>query len=269
MKISRPNKPQSAQAIWQAIQAEAEAAAKSEPVLTELLQRTILGQPNLGSALGYLLASRLNNDSTHSLAWQAALTPLFCKPEISAQAAADVAATYERDSACNDYLAPFLFYKGFLALQGYRAAHQLWLSNRKNAALQLQHLCSMRFAVDIHPAARIGQGIMLDHATGVVIGETAVVEDCVSIMQSVTLGGTGKEAGDRHPKIRHGVLIGPGAKILGNIEVGEGAMVAAASVVLKPVPAHAIVAGVPAIVVGHASCDEPSRAMDHFFSCDD
>jgi serine O-acetyltransferase len=166
-------------------------------------------------------------------------------------------------SICN-----FLYFKGFLALQSYRAAHQLWLEDRRSLALLLQYRISLKFAVDIHPAAQIGHGLMIDHATGLVIGETAVVEDSVSIMQSVTLGGTGKVSGDRHPKIRKGVLIGPGAKILGNIEIAEGAMVAASSVVLKSVPAHAIVAGVPALVIADARSKEPSQSMDHYFKCD-
>jgi serine O-acetyltransferase len=182
--------------------------------------------------------------------------------------AADIAATVDRDSACTLYLTPFLYFKGFLALQAYRVAHQLWNEERQSLALLVQYRISLIFAVDIHPAAVIGSGILIDHATGLVIGETAVIEDCVSIMQSVTLGGTGKVSGDRHPKIRKGVLLGPGAKILGNIEVGEGAMVAASSVVLKAVPAHAVVAGVPAAVVGDTRCDEPSQAMDHYFKCD-
>ena len=146
-------------------------------------------------------------------------------------------------------------------------AHHLWLKNEHSLALLIQYRVSLTLAVDIHPAAVIGCGLMIDHATGLVIGETAVVGDCVSIMQSVTLGGTGKASGDRHPKIRNGVLLGPGAKILGNIEIGEGAMVAASSVVLKPVAAHAIVAGVPAKVVGHVDSDEPSKVMDHYFKC--
>ena len=157
---------------------------------------------------------------------------------------------------------PFLFFKGFHALQAYRLAHWLWNEKRRHLALYLQTRVSDLFAVDIHPAARIGSGIMMDHATGIVIGETAVVEDNVSMLHAVTLGGTGKEAGDRHPKIRTGVLIGAGAKILGNIEIGKGARVAAGSVVLQNVPPCKTVAGVPAKVIGDSGCAEPAREMD-------
>ena len=254
--------------VWESIKDDANAAITADPILAGLLQPTILAHCSLGEALSYHLAERLQSASASSMMLRDSFAPIFEQEDIAALVANDIAAAFERDSACMDYLTPFLYYKGFLALQCYRAAHQLWNQGRHSLALLLQHLCSVHFAVDIHPAARIGSGVMIDHATGVVIGETAVVENCVSIMQSVTLGGTGKVAGDRHPKIRSGVLIGPGAKILGNIEVGEGAMVAAASVVLKPVPEHAIVAGVPAKIVGHALHDEPSKAMDHYFQCD-
>lgn len=176
---------------------------------------------------------------------------------------ADIQAVNERDSACCSLVTPLLYFKGFHALQAYRIAHWLWRQGRKPLALFLQNRISSVFAVDIHPAARIGKGIMFDHATGIVIGETAVVEDNVSIMQSVTLGGTGKEAGDRHPKVRKGVLISAGAKILGNIEVGECAKVGAGSVVLKDVPPRSTVAGVPARIIGENRCLQPSRDMDH------
>ena len=172
-------------------------------------------------------------------------------------------AVSERDSACCSLVTPLLYFKGFHALQAYRVAHWLWQQGRNSLALFLQNRISAVFAVDIHPAARIGKGIMFDHATGIVIGETAVVEDMVSIMQSVTLGGTGKEAGDRHPKVRKGVLIGAGAKILGNITVGECAKVGAGSVVLKDVPARATVAGVPAQIICETACNQPAREMDH------
>lgn len=176
---------------------------------------------------------------------------------------ADLHAVSERDSACCSQVTPLLYFKGFHALQAYRVAHWLWQQGRKSLALFLQNRISAVFAVDIHPAARIGKGIMFDHATGIVIGETAVVGDMVSIMQSVTLGGTGKEAGDRHPKVSNGVLIGAGAKILGNITVGECAKVGAGSVVLKDVPARAVVAGVPAKIIGDNLCGQPAQEMDH------
>ncbi len=254
--------------LWPLIYHEAESAASDEPVLADFFRATILNHNSLGEALSLHLANKLASDEAPASMLSTIMDRAFASPDIIYAVARDIVATVERDSACNQYLTPFLYFKGFLALQAYRAAHQLWNEGRKSLALLLQYRISLTFAVDIHPAARIGSGLLIDHATGLVIGETAVVDDCVSIMQSVTLGGTGKVSGDRHPKIRKGVLIGPGAKILGNIEVGEGAMVAASSVVLKPVPPHAVVAGVPASVVGDARSDEPSTAMDHYFNCD-
>ena len=254
--------------IWQHIYQEAQSAARDEPMLASFFQSTILDHNSLGNALSYHLANKLASSAAPASMLRKVMDRAFSTAEIIQAVAADIQATVARDSACNLYLTPFLYFKGFLALQSYRAAHQLWLENRHSLALLLQYRISLKFAVDIHPAAQICSGLMIDHATGLVIGETAVVEDCVSIMQSVTLGGTGKVSGDRHPKIRKGVLIGPGAKILGNIEVAEGAMVAASTVVLKSVPAHAIVAGVPAAVIGDARSIEPSRTMDHYFKCD-
>jgi serine O-acetyltransferase len=177
---------------------------------------------------------------------------------------ADLSAVFERDPACHSYLDAFLFYKGFHALESWRVSHWLWREGRKAMALFLQSRISQLFAVDVHPAAKIGRGIMFDHATGIVIGETAVVEDDVSIMQGVTLGGTGKESGDRHPKIRRGVLLSLGAKILGNIEIGEYSRVGAGSVVLKSVPAHCTAVGVPAKLVNCDCGDNPSQAMNHY-----
>ncbi len=253
--------------VWQHIVSEARETAQNEPVLADFLRATILEQRDMGQALSFHLANKLASDIMPASLLRDLMDTIFSQEKIIQAAARDIKATVDRDSACDLYSSPFLYFKGFLALQAYRAAHQLWLQGDQSMALHLQHKISLVFAVDIHPAAEIGSGVMIDHATGLVIGETAVVEDCVSIMQSVTLGGTGKESGDRHPKIRCGVLLGPGAKILGNIEIGEGAMVAASSVVLKPVAAHAIVAGVPATVVGHAKSDEPSKVMDHYFKC--
>ena len=178
-------------------------------------------------------------------------------------------ATVDRDPATNRFLEPVLYFKGFHAIQTHRLAHWLWGKGRKDFAYYLQSRSSAVFQTDIHPAVPIGRGIFLDHATGLVVGETAVIEDDVSILQDVTLGGTGKEAGDRHPKIRRGVLIGAGAKILGNIEIGHCARIAAGSVVLKPVPHNTTVAGVPAKVIGEAGCPEPSRAMDQIFTRSD
>ena len=254
--------------IWQRILEEAQTAVVDEPTLAGFFQSTILDHQSLGSALSFHLANKLASSAAPANMLRTVMDRAFSTPEIIQAVATDIQATVARDSACNLYLTPFLYFKGFLALQSYRAAHQLWLEGRHSLALLLQYRISLKFAVDIHPAAAIGSGLMIDHATGLVIGETAVVEDSVSIMQSVTLGGTGKASGDRHPKIRQGVLLGPGAKILGNIEVAEGAMVAASSVVLKSVPAHAIVAGVPAVVIGDARSREPSQTMDHYFKCD-
>jgi len=180
---------------------------------------------------------------------------------------ADLLAVMERDSACHELYIPFLYFKGFHALQTHRVAHWLWKSGRQPLALFFQNRMSMEFCVDIHPAAVMGSGILLDHATGLVVGETAVVGNNVSILQSVALGGTGKETGDRHPKIGNGVLISAGAKILGNIRVGEGAKVGAGSVVLEEVPPHTTVAGVPARVVGRPSSEAPALDMDHGFRC--
>jgi serine O-acetyltransferase len=183
------------------------------------------------------------------------------EPTIIHAAEIDIKATRERDPACNSYSTPFLFYKGFQALQVYRIAHWLWSEQRHTLAFFLQNQMTNIFAVDIHPAATIGCGVMFDHATGLVIGETAVVEDDVSILHGVTLGGTGKDSGDRHPKVRRGVLIGANASIIGNIEIGEGAKVGAGSVVMKSVPPHVTVAGVPAVVVGKPHRDCPAYTM--------
>jgi serine O-acetyltransferase len=177
----------------------------------------------------------------------------------------DICAVFDRDPACSRYIDPILFFKGFQALQTYRVSHWLWKRERFDFAYYLQSRSSKIFGADIHPAAPVGRGVFIDHANGIVIGETAVVEDDVSMLHGVTLGGTGKKGGDRHPKVRSGALIGAGAKILGNIEVGTCARVAAGSVVLKSVPARTTVAGIPARVVGEAGCSEPSRAMDHCF----
>jgi serine O-acetyltransferase len=186
-------------------------------------------------------------------------------PSIAIAFRADLAATVDRDPATHRFLEPVLYYKGFHAIQTHRLAHWLWKQGRKDFALYLQSRSSAVFQCDINPAAKIGRGIFLDHATGLVVGETAVIDDDVSILHDVTLGGTGKENEDRHPKIRRGVMIGAGAKILGNIEVGHCARIAAGSVVIKPVPNNVTVAGVPARIVGEAGCLEPSRTMDQLF----
>lgn len=262
------NKPQSIDLIWQKIVDETTIALKQEPILQQFFQSTVLDHCSMGESLSYNLANKLANHTLPLEILRPLMQKAFADKQILSATAKDIQATVDRDSACSVFSTPFLYFKGFLAIQAYRVTHSLWQQAHQSLALMLQHSISTHFAVDIHPAAKIGSGILIDHATGVVIGETAVVEDSVSIMQSVTLGGTGKESGDRHPKIRQGVLLGPGAKILGNIDIGEGSMVAASSVVLKSVPAHSIVAGVPAEVVGKADVNEPSKAMNHYFkSC--
>ena len=183
-------------------------------------------------------------------------------PAIVEAAMQDIQAVVNRDPAVSSYLTVLIHFKGFQALQVHRLAHYLWHKGRTDLALFIQSRNSEAFSVDIHPAAKIGKGVMFDHATGIVIGETAVVEDNVSLLQGVTLGGTGNESGDRHPKVREGVMIGSGAKVLGNIEIGRGSKVGAGSVVLNNVKPCRTVAGVPAKVVGTPNCDMPCDSMD-------
>ncbi len=261
--------PQAVDIIWQQIRAQTRCQAEAEPILASYLHATILNHDTLEAALSFHLANKLDSPTAPAmLIREVVLEAMEDDPGIGEAVRADIEAVATRDSACCSLATPFLFYKGFHALQAYRVAHWLWKQHREALALFLQNRISVVFGVDIHPAARIGKGIMLDHATGIVIGETAVVEDNVSIMQSVTLGGTGKESGDRHPKVRAGVLISAGAKILGNIEIGEGAKVGAGSVVLKPVEPHTTVSGVPAKVVGRPRSDQPALDMNHEINCD-
>lgn len=256
-------------AIWASIQHETRQQSLAEPVLASFLHATLLNHSTFETALSYHLANKLGSPAISALLVRDIIEEAFNQdPAISCAARCDIQAVYERDSACDAYSLPFLYFKGFHALQAYRVSHWLWRQGRKSLAYFFQSHSSLIFGVDIHPAARMGKGIMLDHGTGIVIGETSVVEDDVSIMQGVTLGGTGKESGDRHPKVRKGVLISAGAKILGNIEVGEGAKIGAGSVVLKPVEAHTTVAGVPAVVVGKPTTTAPALDMIHEISCD-
>jgi serine O-acetyltransferase len=251
--------------VWNALRQQAEAMAGREPALAGFVHATILQHDRLEQGLTYHLARKLGGDDMSPLAVREIFDDaVAADPAIGQAVRADLSAVFERDPACHSYVEAFLFYKGFHALESFRIAHWLWSQDRKAMALFLQSRISNLFAVDIHPAARIGRGIMLDHATGIVIGETAVVEDDVSIMQDVTLGGTGKESGDRHPKIRRGVLISLGAKVLGNIEIGEYSRVGAGSVVLKPVPAHCTAVGVPAKLVNCDCGENPSQQMDHY-----
>jgi serine O-acetyltransferase len=249
--------------IWSALCVEAEALVRTEPALASSVHATVLAHGRLEDALSYHLAKKVGGADLSSMLardiFQAAMNDA---PEIGEAVRADLSAVFERDPACDNYLNAFLFYKGFLGLQCHRIAHFLWGQGRTPLALFMQSRVSELFGMDIHPAARIGRGIMIDHATAIVIGETAVVDDDVSMLHGVTLGGTGKEQGDRHPKIRRGVLIAAGAKILGNIEVGEYSRVGAGSVVLQAVPAGCTVAGVPARVIGCAGSERPSQTMN-------
>lgn len=245
--------PLSAGRLWTMMRREAGTAVRRDPPMARTIERTVLSHDSLADALGHRLAQKLG-DSDFSREEIVLLNEeaFAADPEILAAVAADLTAILDRDPACPDHITPFLFFKGFQALQACRISGWLWRQRRVHLAHLLQSRISEVFGVDIHPAARLGRGILLDHATGVVIGETAVVEDDVSMLQEVTLGGTGKECGDRHPKIRRGVLIGAGAKILGNIEVGEGARVGAGSIVLADVAPYTTVVGVPARPVGVA-----------------
>ena len=259
----QPNPLDKVDPVWARIRREAEEVVRREPELATFIYSTILHHGALEAAVVHRLSERLSHaDVSGELIRQAYSDALSDQPNIGDAFRADVVATVDRDPATNRFLEPVLYFKGFHAIQTHRLAHWLWSRGRQDFAFYLQSRSSAVFQTDIHPAARIGRGIFLDHATGLVVGETAVIEDDVSMLHDVTLGGTGKEGGDRHPKIRRGVLIGAGAKILGNIEVGHCARVAAGSVVVKSVPNNVTVAGVPAKVVGEAGCAEPSRAMD-------
>jgi serine O-acetyltransferase len=247
---------------WPRMRAEASAAAVREPALATFLHANLLGHQNFSDALSFRIAQKLSNADVNAMMWREICASAYRdEPAIVEAALADIVAVYERDPACDEYVQPFLYFKGWLALEAQRVAHYLWRRDRKPLALYLQSRMSELFQVDIHPATQIGKGVFIDHATGVVIGETAVIEDDVSILQNVTLGGTGKETGDRHPKIRRGALISVGAKVLGNIEIGENAKVAAGSVVLASVKPGCTVAGVPAKPVGDCS-REPAKTMD-------
>jgi serine O-acetyltransferase len=253
--------------LFARIRQEAEEAARHEPELALFLAVNVLNHETLEGAVSHRVASRLDHrDLPAALIRQTFEEAIERDPSIGEAFRADIMAVADRDPACLRMMEPLLYFKGFQALQAYRLSHWLLKAGKRDFALSLQSLASAAFGVDINPAARIGKGIFLDHATSLVVGETTVIEDNVSILQGVTLGGTGKETGDRHPKIRHGVLIGAGAKILGNIEIGYCARVAAGSVVLQPVPHNKTVAGVPARIVGEAGCAEPARDMNQILA---
>ncbi|MES2340345.1 MAG: serine O-acetyltransferase [Pseudomonadota bacterium] len=250
--------------VWAALRNEAERAAQSEPTLASLLNAVVLSHHDLGAALSYQLARKLGDQELRAMSLRELADAAYNdNPKLVDIAEADLKAVFERDPACKGYVQPFLFFKGFQALQTQRVANWLWGQGRETIALYLQSRMSEVFQVDIHPATKIGSGVFIDHGTGIVIGETAVIGDDVSMLQDVTLGGTGAERGDRHPKIGKGVLLGAGAKVLGNIKIGDYAKIASGSVVLKPVPAHCTAAGVPARLVNCPTCDEPARSMDH------
>ncbi|KZE34310.1 serine O-acetyltransferase [Crenobacter luteus] len=249
--------------LWEAIRAEAAEAARDEPLLASFLHMTVLRHATLEDVLAFHLSSKLASPIMDARA----LMELFCEAladdgTIARAVRADIRACYERDPACDAYSMPLLYFKGFHAIQSQRVTHWLWKKGRRTLAYFLQNRISEVMGADIHPAAAIGEGIMLDHGTGVVVGETAVIGDNVSLLQGVTLGGTGKVHGDRHPKVGDGVLIGANASILGNITIGDGAKVGAGSVVLDDVPAHTTVVGVPARAVGRPDEDMPALGMD-------
>lgn len=249
--------------IWDRLRQEAAQFATREPALSSLLHAVILDQESFGHALVNHLATKLSTDDLSPLKLRKVLDDAAqANADIVAFAEKDLRATKDRDPACQSFLQAFLYFKGFLAIQTHRFAHALYKSDRRIMAFHLQNRSSELFGVDINPAARIGHGIMLDHATGFVVGETAVIGNDCSILQGVTLGGTGKASEDRHPKIGDRVLIGAGANVLGNIRINDGAKIAAGSVVLKPVPENCTVAGVPAIPVGGPCCGNPASSMD-------
>ena len=254
------------QELWQTLKAEAELVTRQEPLLASYVYACVLNHESLQSALSFILANKLSDDVMPVVTVRELFDRAFAEsPKMIEDAASDIQAVYERDAAVSTHLAVILYLKGFQSIQVHRLAHFLWINKRNELALFLQSRNSEVFGVDIHPACKIGRGIMFDHATGIVIGETSVIEDNVSILQQVTLGGTGNEKGDRHPKIRSGVLISAGAKVLGNIEIGTGAKIGAGSVVLNDVAPHTTVVGIPAKATGKPCTDTPSQTMNQNF----
>lgn len=253
--------------VWHRICEEAEAAIASEPLMGGLVHAGVLHHKSFERALAYRISMKLSSpEMSEQILREIADHAYLEAPELASAARADIVAIYDRDPACHRFLQPLLFFKGFQAVQAYRLGHWLFQNDRRDLAYFIQMRASEVFGVDIHPAARIGKGIMIDHAHSIVVGETAVVGDNVSMLHSVTLGGTGKEDDDRHPKIGDGVLIGAGAKVLGNITVGQCSRIAAGSVVLEEVPPMKTVAGVPAKIVGEAGCSQPSITMDQILN---
>jgi serine O-acetyltransferase len=255
----------SADPIWGFIQQEAQQLAIEEPLLADFFQRAVLQHNSLDAVVGHVLAESFASSSINSEDVRAIIAEaLNSDPQIAISIRRDIEAAFQRDAACQYYLMPLIYFKGFQALQLYRISHWLWKNQRYSFALFMQNNISERFAVDIHPAAQLGDAIMIDHATGLVIGETAIIGNDVSILHSVTLGGSGSQKGDRHPKIGNGVLLAAGAKVLGNITVGDGVKVGAGSLVLESVPDHVTVAGVPAKIVGTPAEENPALEMDQY-----
>lgn len=249
--------------IWRQMCDEAQKASQQQPLMASFFTNNILNHDDFASAISFYLSSHLDTDTVPAmLIRDVFLEAIADDVSIEQKMQQDLLAHYQRDPACDQYITPLLFFKGYHAVQSYRIAHWLWQQNRRLLAYYLQSRVSQLFDVDIHPAAKIGGGLMIDHATGVVIGEMSVIGDNVSMLHAVTLGGSGSQGGDRHPKVGSGVLLSAGAKLLGNINVGECAKIGAGSLVLSDVPAHATAVGVPAKVVG-ISGDTPALSMDH------
>ncbi|UWR09906.1 serine O-acetyltransferase [Sulfitobacter mediterraneus] len=256
--------------VWDQIQKEAQQAVQDEPLIGGFVHACILHHQSIEKALSYRIAAKLSSNEMSMMVVREMVEEAYAEnPELIQAGRADLVAIYERDPACHRLLQPILYFKGYQAVQAYRVGHHLWQKGKRDLAYFVQMRVSEIFGVDIHPAATIGRGIMIDHAHSIVIGETAVVGDNVSMLHSVTLGGTGKEEEDRHPKIEDGVLIGAGAKVLGNITVGHCSRIAAGSVVLEAVPPCKTVAGIPARIVGEAGCDQPAVSMNHMLGPQD
>ena len=260
-------RPTALDPVWDRIKEDARSAIAGEPLIGGMVHSTVLHHKTLEHALAYRFAFKLSSsEMSGQLLREISEEAYASDPDLAAAARADIVAVFERDPACHSLLQPLVFFKGYQAVQAYRVGHWLWMQGRKDLAYFIQARVSEIFGIDIHPNARIGRGLMIDHAHSIVIGETAVVGDNVSMLHSVTLGGTGKEDDDRHPKIGNGVLIGAGAKVLGNIRIGDCSRIAAGSVVLQDVPACKTVAGVPARIVGEAGCEQPSLSMDQILN---
>ncbi|HED14281.1 MAG TPA: serine O-acetyltransferase [Gammaproteobacteria bacterium] len=250
--------------IWQTIRNEAEQEVRSEPLLASFMHAAILKHNSLEQALSFNLATKLDSQTLPAILLRELFDEALSDDQgIRVAMRADLCAVRERDPACHRFLTPLLYFKGYNAVQSYRVGHWLWQHSRRSLALFLQSRVSEALSVDIHPAARIGIGIMVDHATGLVVGETAIVGNNVSMLHEVTLGGTGKQSGQRHPTVGSGVLIGAGAKVLGDVRIGDGAKIGSGSVVLTDIPPHCTATGVPAKVVGKPCVAQPALEMDH------